>query len=64
MWFGIACIMCDLESTSDTKWSSHYTVYHGKLSNAWSVQLVLFGSRMFVFPGLIHSSISCQLLVK
>ena len=37
---GIACIMCDLDSTSDTKWPSHYTIYHRKLSNVSAVGIV------------------------
>ena len=37
---GIAYIMCDLDSTSDTKWSSHYTIYHRKLSNVSAVGIV------------------------
>ena len=37
---GIACIMCDLDSASDTKWPSHYTIYHRKLSNAGLVSAV------------------------
>ena len=37
---GIACIMCDLDSTSDTKWPSHYTIYHRKSSNAGLVSAV------------------------
>ena len=38
---GIACIMCNsLDSTSDTKWPSHYTIHHRKLSNAGLVSAV------------------------
>ena len=37
---GIACIMCDLDSTSDTKWPSHYTIYRRKLCNAGLVSAV------------------------
>ena len=37
---GKACIICDLDSTSETKWPSHYTIYHRKLSNAGLVSAV------------------------
>ena len=37
---GIACILYDLDSTSDTKWPSHYTIYHRMLSYAGLVSAV------------------------
>ena len=44
--------MCDLDSTSDTKWPSHYTIYHRKLSNAGLVSAVgiVWEPHVF-FPG-------------
>ena len=49
---GIACIMCDLDSTSDTKWPTHYTIYRRKYSNAGLVSRVGIVWEMHVrFPG-------------
>ena len=51
-------------STSDTNGLDIIFFFkRSYLMPAWSVQLVLFGNRMFDFPSLIHYFTSCQLLV-
>ena len=62
---GTACIMCDLDSTSDKKWPSHYTIYHKKLSNGGLVSAVGIVWEPHVrFPGSNTSFTICQLLMK